>query len=222
MGELVAVTGCHRSGTSAVAGGLKCLGAHLGPAAQLMPPSPDNPMGYFESLPVVTVHDRLLRRYGGSWDAPPAVTESGPMKQATKELLAVLRGFDDGARTWVVKDPRMSLFPLVWASVAKETGRTLRALVVRRDRAAVVRSLCRRDGMDGERAGWLHDRYVVHANSWVQGGLCSGAVISYEGVLAEPGYLWETAREVVQGLRFVDANKLDVLRAFVNPELNHG
>lgn len=222
MKELVAVIGCHRSGTSCVAGGLKCLGVHAGPPSQLMRPSPDNPLGYFESLPVVGVHDRLLRRYGGSWDAPPAPTEARPMRDAADQLVKVLHGFDDAANVWMVKDPRMTLFPLVWEEVARRMERALRVVHAVRRPEAVVKSLCRRDGMEPERAEWLRSRYEAHAAAWMQRANMMGAAVPYEAVLMRPEYLWEVARDHVDGLRFIDAKRLRTLRAFVDKGLNHG
>ena len=68
----VFVLGMHRSGTSAVARAVSLLGFSLGDQADLIPPGPDNPRGFWESKSLVVLNDELLSALGGSWDAPPS------------------------------------------------------------------------------------------------------------------------------------------------------
>ena len=55
---LLFVLGMHRSGTSALTGALAKSGAT--PGAHLMPPTTDNPEGYWECAPVARLNDELL------------------------------------------------------------------------------------------------------------------------------------------------------------------
>ena len=64
------VTGIHRSGTSMVAGILSKLEIPMGDGA-LMNPAPENPEGFFERVDVMQLNDSVLKRLGGSWQAPP-------------------------------------------------------------------------------------------------------------------------------------------------------
>src|SRR5215470_10184663 len=65
--HLVVILGMHRSGTSALTGALAKSGAT--PGAHLMPPTTDNPEGYWECAPVVRLNDELLKRMGSRWDS---------------------------------------------------------------------------------------------------------------------------------------------------------
>ena len=64
------VTGVHRSGTSMIAGILSNLAIPMGEGA-VMNPAPENPEGFFERIDVMQLNDSVLKRLGGSWQAPP-------------------------------------------------------------------------------------------------------------------------------------------------------
>src|SRR5215471_2250594 len=68
---LLVILGMHRSGTSALTGALAKSGA--APGAHLMPPTNDNPEGYWECLPVVRLNDEILKRLGSRWDSVVAL-----------------------------------------------------------------------------------------------------------------------------------------------------
>ena len=63
--RMLFVLGVHRSGTSALAGLLRDIG--LDAPKDLMPPTKDNPKGYFESTGVMAENERLLSSLGTSW-----------------------------------------------------------------------------------------------------------------------------------------------------------
>ena len=67
----VFVLGMHRSGTSAVTRAISAFGVPLGHPADAMPPGPDNPEGFAESIALAECNERLLDLAGGRWDAPP-------------------------------------------------------------------------------------------------------------------------------------------------------
>ena len=48
----ICILGMHRSGTSTVARAVNLLGVSLGEDAKMMPPSPDNPEGYWEHVEI--------------------------------------------------------------------------------------------------------------------------------------------------------------------------
>src|SRR5580698_9167015 len=62
----VIVLGMHRSGTSAVAGTAVRLG--LTPPKRMLPPSRNNPTGYYEPEAVGALNELLLNAVGCSWD----------------------------------------------------------------------------------------------------------------------------------------------------------
>jgi hypothetical protein len=54
------ILGSGRSGTSMVAGVLSCAGYYMGET--LLPPTPSNPKGYYESVEIEAINEYLLRR----------------------------------------------------------------------------------------------------------------------------------------------------------------
>ena len=64
--QVLLVLGMHRSGTSATAGLLAQLGARM--PANPIRADRNNPHGYWEPEPVVSLHNRLLAEAGSAWD----------------------------------------------------------------------------------------------------------------------------------------------------------
>ena len=63
--EIVIVLGCHRLGTSVFTSVLQDLGVYLD--EELLPPSKDNPKGYFESSFITETHDKILKCANATW-----------------------------------------------------------------------------------------------------------------------------------------------------------
>lgn len=107
-GKLLFVLGTHRSGTSALTGLLKELGAGL--PTDLMPPEPDNPKGYWESVSIASANDLLLSKYGSSWRMntvlPLDWTDLPPAIEWRQQLLISLQQESGAADFVVIKDPR--------------------------------------------------------------------------------------------------------------------
>jgi len=152
---LILVIGCHRSGTSAVAGSLAQMGVALGDG--LLGPAFDNPKGFFESRAVVAIHDRLLAENGGSWDNPPTIKRG--RVAADEKLAAFIHELPGPVCT--VKDPRASLCVDVWRAACQAEGVRLCVLHVWRDDNAVVDSLRRREGWGKRRARDLVRQYAA-------------------------------------------------------------
>jgi hypothetical protein len=173
--NVIVVVGHHRGGTSAAAGGLVAMGFYPGPEENLMPPSDDNPRGYFEFLPLVAQHDRLLLALDRSWfdnrPLPDGWTKGIPFAQSRKSVAAYLRKLSDEAdgRPVVVKDPRVArLFPL-YVAAATEAEVRLRWIVVDRAWDAVEASLMKRDGWDHVRAHEFVAAQAEHLEEWRAG-----------------------------------------------------
>ncbi len=142
----VCVTGMHRSGTSLVARLLHLCGLDLGPTAELIPPRPDNPDGFWENRRLVAVNDALLAARGCGWDHPPPpdldLRAAGWPPHLTEQAIAVLRDLEQD-RPWGWKDPRCCLTLPFW----RELRPDLRVVVCLRQPLAVARSLTRRNGL---------------------------------------------------------------------------
>ncbi len=163
MNRVLFVTGMHRSGTSATAGLLAHLGLYPGRQRDLLPPNAFNPNGYWEHHEVVALNDAALAPVGG-WSSPaPLPSEQGLPKlmrlRAREAVLRQLRLEADG-QPILVKDPRLCRLMPEWLAAARSIGLEPSVLWIHRNRAAVVRSLCRREGWEQERAVELVQTYL--------------------------------------------------------------
>jgi hypothetical protein len=118
---IICTLGMHRSGTSLVSRVLNVLGVYLGPEANLMRPSTDNPTGHWESRPIKEINDQILSTLGGSWSEPPPLP---PGWERSPELAAVRRKAREviesdfsSAELWGFKDPRSSLTLPFWQRI---------------------------------------------------------------------------------------------------------
>src|SRR6476659_6240655 len=164
----VCVLGMHRSGTSLVARLLNLLGVDLGPDTSLMPPTADNPSGYWEHQRIMDLNDDVLLRLGGTWYEPPQVSPSvfaGPdfadLRRTARRLISAEFG---ASRLWGWKDPRSCLVLPFWQLVVPIS----KYVVCVRNPADVTRSVSRAIGsVDRGLDLWL--RYTTDALSFTRG-----------------------------------------------------
>jgi hypothetical protein len=106
--RMLFVLGVHRSGTSALAGMLRDIG--LDAPKDLMPPTDDNPKGYFESIGIMKENNRLLTALGTSWKLdkplPRGWIDKDSASKWRQALLLRLQESFSGAAFPVIKDPR--------------------------------------------------------------------------------------------------------------------
>jgi hypothetical protein len=165
----VFVIGMHRSGTSATARLVNLLGVSIGDHADLKPPSPANPTGYWEAESLTAFNDRLLRHLGGSWAAPPPLTprwESDPRlarhrQWARRTFYSVYR-----SRQCVWKDPRTSVTLPFWLEAL---GVRPVVVLTHRQPLEVARSLPRRYNVGKRLALAIWERYAREALAAVRG-----------------------------------------------------
>jgi len=162
------VLGMHRSGTSTITHGLQLLGADLGP--RLLPPAPDNPEGFFESVDVVAINDDLLHELGHDWNdfraLPANWLTSSAAQRAQKRIKLLYAEVYAPARFWAIKDPRLCLTFSLWCDAFRTQDAAFGALLVVRDPDAVARSLQQRNAIDivFGRALWVrYNQEMVHA-----------------------------------------------------------
>ncbi|WP_257168127.1 sulfotransferase family protein [Bradyrhizobium sp. SRS-191] len=159
------VLGMHRSGTSALAHLLSCLGATL--PLRLSPPGPDNPEGYFEPAMLVALHERLLTAAGSVWfDVKPFSLAAVPRDVAAgligEMVQAMAEDFPEAALP-VIKDPRMCRFFPLFRQVLGLAGRESCVVLALRHPAEVAASLATRNRMSASYAGLLWARHVIAA-----------------------------------------------------------
>jgi GT2 family glycosyltransferase len=188
------VLGMHRSGTSALAGMLHHLGIVLG--EQLMPPSPDNPRGYWEHSEIVAINHRVMATMGWAWDdirPLPAEFESGEAAQlARRDIAAILHRDFSGSQLWGLKDPRLCRLMPLWTSVFAARQIEPRYLLALRHPLDVMASLSSRDGIGAERAGLLWLWHVIEAERATRG--CQRVIVHYEDLIGEVGWRNVAAR----------------------------
>jgi hypothetical protein len=73
--QLILVLGMHRSGTSALSGLL--VQAGLDAPRDLMPATPANPSGYWESMGAMQLNDKMLNHLGREWASAKTLTGHG-------------------------------------------------------------------------------------------------------------------------------------------------
>ncbi len=139
----ILVLGMHRSGTSALTRSIALAGAEL--PRDLMPPTADNPLGYWESRSIARFNSRLLESAGTRWndDAPvPAEWIADPARAADRTTAAELLAAEFGtASTIVFKDPRLCRLLPFWKPVLAEAGFRAHAILAIRDPWEVALSL---------------------------------------------------------------------------------
>jgi hypothetical protein len=147
-----------RSGSSLATRGLVALGADPGTASELLPAVPgDNPKGYWEQQPLISLNDDLLAHLGGPWWDMPALPADwnadpglAPFRERARDLVAELFPSD---RLWVWKDPRAAVTLPFWQDVMGP----LRYVVATRFPGDVAASLHARDPV---RHPWLESTRV--------------------------------------------------------------
>ena len=162
------VTGCHRSGTSLLAGLLHDLavGEHSIASPQLETKL-ENPLGFFESRRLVALNDELLRSAGAFWNQPPLLLplwSASPLFETLIPLRARLASYAL-SQDWVDKDPRLCItYPAFQHLLLKRVP--LAASL--RQPLDVATSLRARDGLSLEAGLALWYIYNHHLASFIE------------------------------------------------------
>jgi hypothetical protein len=124
--KTIVVLGMHRSATSLIARSLDGE-VYMGHPNHLIPPSFDNPKGFFEDRRIVLLNDAILAKANGTWDNPPSrsalkqvanectlrIKINGDVKDVMiSEAIKIqldLMYIECNDRTLGIKDPRMCL-----------------------------------------------------------------------------------------------------------------
>lgn len=164
---LVLILGMHRSGTSALAGSLALMGVHLG--AQLVPPGPDNPKGFFEHDAIWRIHQNLLEQLGSDWHdirpLPDGWLDSNEAEQARMEIIRIIHKEFTTDTVWGLKDPRLSRTLPLWQPIFEALDIQPRIIRLLRHPQEVAASLVRRDHLGQAHALALWLRYTLDAEN---------------------------------------------------------
>jgi len=210
----------HRSGTSATAGLLIGHGLTGPPADDLVPPSPSNERGHWESRAVNRCNTRLLATWGATAFAPPQLS---PGWEEAREMAP----FREDAHRWftttfagapvVLKDPRLCLTLPLWRSAIPGP---MGAVLVLRDPMDVARSLHARDNLPIVVGLAMWDRYLRSAAAGLDG--LPTLVLRYDVLLADPVTASESVGEFLGLLGIAGAgDPRDIAAGSIDPALRH-
>jgi len=219
----VIILGMHRSGTSAVAGALRCMGVNFG--EHLMPAKAGaNDKGYFEHVGVVDLHERLLSALESGWDdlrlLPHEWWKQDVVSPFRRELLEMLREDFGTSRLWGIKDPRMCRLMPLWYSVLDELEVSPLCVLVFRHPEEVAMSLQRRDEMETSGGYLLWMNHVLEAEAASRGRM--RAFVRYEDMLKDSHQIMRTVSGRLGIVWPVSPQEGDgLLDALISPALHH-
>lgn len=216
------VLGMHRSGTSALTRTVSLLGADL--PDNLIPPRPANETGFWESVDIQTLNDRLLAALGSRWDDwRPLHLDALPASvfgAFRDEAVALLRRQFASSELFVLKDPRICRLLPFWRAALEAFGAEARCLIPLRSPVEVAASLEQRNGLRPEAGHMLWLRYVLDAEFASRD--LPRVFLSYDQLLND----WRAALDRISRrltLRFprsLDAAASDI-EGFLRPDLRH-
>ncbi|MCP4662992.1 MAG: hypothetical protein GY856_46975, partial [bacterium] len=218
----IIVLGMHRAGTSAVAHLLVDLGFEL--AGEPVPPTPDNPQGYWEPREVVEIHDQFLHAIGRTWSDPrplaPHLFAGETAAEAGRRLREVVDRVVAPRRRWVVKDPRMCRLIPLWQEVLEAGIADLHFLHVLRSPLSVAGSLRERDGFSNEKSFLLWLRHCLEAEVATRGK--DRTWLHFEQLTAsQPSALNQRLRAVTGSPRLPGKRLQGVVESILVPSLVH-
>jgi hypothetical protein len=216
----IAVIGMHRSGTSAVARGLKALAVYLG--NNFLDAQPENPTGYWEDKGIVELNERVLKTLRLTWDdeAPIARQAFGGwrMWRLRREAQHYLRRSFIEQPLWGFKDPRtLRLLPF-WLRVLHESHVDDAYVLVIRNPSSVAASLFKRQRMELEAAQRLWLGYTLPYLDRLAPK--SMVVVDYDLLMGDPrGQLERIARKL--GLTATAGEVEKFASEFLDAKLRH-
>ncbi|QCK88186.1 hypothetical protein E8L99_21680 [Phreatobacter aquaticus] len=187
-----------------------------------MPPTPDNPKGYFESRKLQRFHDLVLADLGSAWDDWRAIEAPRRQGPGVGDLFAraveLLNSEFLHSHGFVLKDPRVCRFPGLWLDVFKACSVLPLVVLAYRHPLEVAGSLARRDGMTLEKALLIWLRHVLDAERFSRGKRRSA--LDMNEVMAD----WRTAMGRVGVQLGIDwspaiATDADAVDAFIDENL---
>lgn len=158
--RIILIAGMHRSGTSALTRVLSLCGGVL-PQTLFPAVEGDNDLGYWESAPLIALHQSILEELGtdmlGPGPVDPAWFDSPQARAARDRILLTVRTEWRGEGVWIVKEPRICRLMPLWRDVLLEMQASAAIVIPIREPGEVSRSLARRDGLRASIAerSWL-------------------------------------------------------------------
>ncbi len=186
--NVLVILGMARSGTSAIARGVKALGVDLG---EKLTPSSErwNPKGFFEDTDIVYKINRgVLYALDHPWMSVDLVDElnkkTGSLNDLKESAVALLKQRMANSQYWGFKDPRTAKLLPFWQEVFKTLNVQDSYIIALRNPLASALSYQSLSGCDLEEALLLWLMHLVPAINDTQGK--NRVVVSYEMMLQDP------------------------------------
>ena len=196
----ILVAGMHRSGTSAVSRILNLLGCTL--PKTLSSAGPDNPSGFWESMAVKELNERILASAGSAWDDWEPFDarwyESPIAEQFRDRARTTLADEFGDSRLFVLKDPRICRLLPFWIDSLGDFGAEPFIVTPVRNPLDVAMSIEVRNGIDRSIGLLLWLRH--HLDAEVTTRHRRRVYVRYERLISEPHAI---ADEMSDGLGIV-------------------
>lgn len=209
MKKLVLILGMHRSGTSTLTGVLNKMGLPIG--EPLLPPTEDNPKGYFENFNFVRANEIILQRCGSTWDEVDNVFDDRKLiTEENKDLLKILFKHYNKYEIFGLKDPRICVLLPLYVKVCEELNIEIIYFNIERDVDSVTKSLFKRDGFSLEKIQKLIGQHKVRIKT-------KDYFIKYEDLIDNTE---KVINDLNSSFNFLNLKNRDEILDFVDPKLN--
>lgn len=221
--QVIFILGMHRSGTSALSGGLASAGIWFGDDL-LGPETGVNDKGFWEHRELVRINEALLHAYGLHWYTPRPAERLIPLLQQPEQAgelwqsaLAWAQGLLSGRACVAIKDPRLCVLAPFWQAVFERLGAKVSAVHLLRHPAEVQSSLFRRDAIQPDHANSLWLEHVVSAAAFCH-SLSATHTCSYDRLMQAPDV---TVRAILEACELQARLDIEQLSAWIEPGLRH-
>ena len=216
--NVILIAGMHRSGTSALAGGLHQAGVNFG--NQLIPAKAnENDNGFFEDARFMQFNEQLLREHFSTWDDTRALPAAGIFTDKQVQALSARLGRALGPAQfpYCIKDPRISVLYPLWQESLSALGYTTTLIIPFRNPVEVALSLKRRNGYSFEKSALLILRYYLMLEQASRGH--DRVFTQYPELFADAAGLFARVSNTL-GLGLSDS-AIDSAAGFVRADLRH-
>lgn len=219
--KCLVVLGMHRSGTSAIAGVLELAGLDLG--ENFLPPTEDNPKGFFENARITMLNDQILGELFSSWDDTLLIPDNWwkyeKFKEYAEKIIAVYREEFNGTGPILFKDPRLSILLPLYLDVFSRLGIKPAFLTCTRNPFEVAASLQKRNHLAQEKTLLLWMDYQLKAELYSRN--MPRIFVSYLEFLANPVNSLNTISKALDIDIGVDPATEKAILSFIDPQLKH-
>ena len=195
-GRVVVVLGAPRTGTSALAHGLECLGVDMGATSSLRPADKENIKGFWEDRRVIDICAKLLASEGLNWNSLRLIdTTDWLSRQHSATLAEAAAVIREGVRRspgriWGCKNPQLSRFIGLWTAAIHDCGYEASYVVAIRNPLSFAASVIRGSPhfASGEGPTHLYLTWLVYMLGAIRPVLdgANATLVEYDTLITEP------------------------------------